>query len=116
MTQNKGLLCPTCKTAISGYFDEVGGHDLRLRFIADMCMAAHDKIEAVESIDELGAMIREYIERRRLLEHYFLGRPVDPEAFEIGVLEGEILRLEMVKDAAPREVADCDENDVDTDV
>ena len=67
--------------------------DQQLSLIADLCVAAGDS-ECVDTstVNEIGSALNHYLERHRVLKHYFFDAPSDQICESL--LIGEIARLE----------------------
>lgn len=91
-----GILECECglKKSVFHYLDEVWGIERRLRMLARLAQGCNDpdKIDT-ELLEEMGTMILELIEERRVCDHYFLGRELG-DLYTCSKLEAELDRLQ----------------------
>lgn len=97
MSKSKSLLKPCCERfnqIALRYLDIVCHDDYTLRMIANLlvCAKEMDSLD-LESVNELGHVIDEYINKKIAREHYFFGRTLRPCKLSAPDLGAEIHRV-----------------------
>lgn len=87
--------CSRFREVAFGYLEESENLDGSLSLLADLLLAA-TQLEALtnETLSELGASLRNYLERRRMVEHFYFGRPLRPLGTDDYLVASELLRLQ----------------------
>lgn len=76
------------------YCDLATGEDLKLRLIANLLLQAGVSLEA-DDAQEIGNTIRDYINKRMLLDHYFWGRAIPEKYLSEHEKLKELSRIEL---------------------
>jgi hypothetical protein len=71
--EHDGKLCASCRKAMLGWVDEIGALDRHLAMLGELCEAAEEAHLGGATIAELGVAIRNYRERRAIIDYYFMG-------------------------------------------